>query len=141
MASGPPAWLKLPYSPSGPNAFSDDRCNCEECARRCSGGFAVLYKTNRVAFNSDANAAGKFRSWAAPLRARSPAFRSLPKLSTRGWKIPVVDGRIPVVGGTIQESGERILLAVKRARTAIDCVWGQAECTRKWTVSLTRGDG
>jgi hypothetical protein len=68
----------------------------------------VLYRTNRDAFSLDANAARRFRSWTAPLRARSPAFGSLPKLSTRCQKIPVVDGALQVVGGTIRDGGGTI---------------------------------
>jgi hypothetical protein len=54
------------------------------------GGFQVVGGTIRKcvetiqdAGGADANAAGKFRSWTAPFRARSPAFRALPMLSTR----------------------------------------------------------
>ena len=77
-------------------------------------------ETIQDAGGDDANAAGKFRSWTAPFGVRAPAFGSLPKLSTRCRKIPVVDGAIQVVGGTIQESVERILLAVRPDRDAAD---------------------
>ena len=84
--------------------------------RNDSGG----WRDNSGRGRGDANAAGKFRSWTAPFGVRAPAFGSLPKLSTRCRKISVVDGAIQVIGGTIQESVERILLAVRPDRDAAD---------------------